>query len=157
MKLSLLVLASLGSLASASFAKTCVDIHLFHWYLGARCRVGGEPGTRQTSIDLNYCFMNDNGRIVPKSRGFFWNSCKGCTLRPGAKLLCKCRQRNGKWMFNENDLTYISNNYGRLQCGDQRGKFSLEGSDDYGTLLNNGTVLNNGTMANNATNVTSGH
>ncbi|KAH8655482.1 Cyanovirin-N [Xylariales sp. PMI_506] len=124
MKLSILSIASLGSVVAAQgYFSTCTTWWLSGEEMYADC--WSESGTLITSHEaLNLCISNQNGQLVAADDGFFYNSCSECgpvffngdtTL--SSEMECLCTKADGTSDFSIIDLNaFVSNSNGLLVC-----------------------------------------
>ncbi|KAI1770805.1 hypothetical protein F4818DRAFT_253809 [Hypoxylon cercidicola] len=89
--------------------------------LGATCITAPPRQEIQTTLDLNQCFVNSNGSIIPAPGGGFHSSCPTCTLKSitQTELWCDCfdnssNKTKGFWQLN--DGVVIQNRNGSLTC-----------------------------------------
>ncbi|RPA77357.1 hypothetical protein BJ508DRAFT_330213 [Ascobolus immersus RN42] len=90
------------------------------YHLPCKKRDGSQ---RLTSVDLDDCFANADGELVPRRDGSFGRSCKEHRLewQSSSEFVTDCRRDDGKWNSNTFDLnTILTNINGHISCDNNR-------------------------------------
>ncbi|KAL4968188.1 CVNH domain-containing protein [Aspergillus stella-maris] len=120
-----LALSSIDLCVAKDYSNTCTDIHMAGDCHSLVATCTAFKGNKKTSkLDLNHCFGNDNGFIVPSNDGNAFPGdcrrtgykCELCGIHDGG-IMCLCPRRglmqNSAWA----DLDEaISNHNGVLSC-----------------------------------------
>ncbi|RPA77387.1 hypothetical protein BJ508DRAFT_364476 [Ascobolus immersus RN42] len=109
----------------------------FKFVIKARCKQWMPPNyiytnMTETTIDINKCIANDNGKLVKRKDGGFISSCLkkhtyfGLVVDKGKKSVlfkAECKNAAGKWkkaQINLNDVVYPTQAKFGLECDPRR-------------------------------------
>ena len=109
---------SMRSMVSQNFKASCSKIEFVApKTLTSNCK-NHQQVEAPTKIDLDSCFMNNNGKLA--KGGAFSKTCSNCTFS-GTTLTCKCLDTNKKTQLTTIDVnTVVNNNGGKLECKARR-------------------------------------
>ncbi|SPO00261.1 uncharacterized protein DNG_03106 [Cephalotrichum gorgonifer] len=127
MKLTTAIVIALSAFVAAQdFAFSC-DHNKFEFRDGhnAKAKCGRtHGGSRTTTLDLDRCFINDNGALRRDDRGKYSKSCVKCQMNPNRPswMWCQCKDKSKNWKESEINLNdYLANQDGKLCCGNSCG------------------------------------
>jgi hypothetical protein len=95
--------------------RTCFNERLEGSFLSATCKRINDNTMQNTSVNLNTCLGNINGRL---SRGRdFLSSCRDCRLGDDT-IYCECKRRDGTWedISSMKINSFVGNDNGKLRC-----------------------------------------
>ncbi|EAS27846.1 uncharacterized protein CIMG_09050 [Coccidioides immitis RS] len=109
----LLVAALATAVDAGGFIKTCSVTAVADAFLFTVC----DKDSHASKLDLNLCYANDHGKIVPRNNGHFHKTCKDCIVQRDGWMTCKCQDGRGGAPESKINLDELITNYdGRIGC-----------------------------------------
>ena len=99
-----------------AFQQSSCNVTLNGTVLRATCKRADSVTDQQSSLDLNSCVANDNGRLVHRCGGKFGASCSSIHLMGDNILVCKAKTIAGSEVDAQINLSsFIANIGGQLR------------------------------------------